>query len=369
MNIRKCKKRAASLGMAFLITTGLFSFQAFADESDENAQIASVSLVVELDIEGDTPDEDVPFTFIMEEKDEDDNLVEDTSYATIYGEGTTVFGEVTFDEPGEYEYDIYERNDGVENYTYDDNVYHMNVDVKYDRKGNLVASCTATSEKTVDVDGKTADVVFVNTFDEKTPDPIPENDTSILTEEPTTEVSTTSEEVTTEEIATSEEVTTEGTTTSEEVTTTEETTTSEEVTTTEEITTSEEVTTEETTTSEEVTTEETTTSEEVTTEETTTSEEVTTEETTTTEEVTTEEPTTSEEVTTEEPTTSEEVTTSEEPTTEVSTTPSDSNNHTKTGDETNLILLVVLLCAAVLGMTGCIWYRNMSGKHDKGQNK
>jgi pilin isopeptide linkage protein len=328
MNIRKCKKRAASLGMAFLITTGLFSFQAFADESDENAQIASVSLVVELDIEGDTPDEDVPFTFIMEEKDEDDNLVEDTSYATIYGEGTTVFGEVTFDEPGEYEYDIYERNDGVENYTYDDNVYHMNVDVKYDRKGNLVASCTATSEKTVDVDGKTADVVFVNTFDEKTPDPIPENDTSILTEEPTTEVSTTSEEVTTEEPTTSEEVTTEEPTTSE-----------------------------------------TTTSEEVTTEEPTTSEEVTTEETTTTEEVTTEEPTTSEEVTTEEPTTSEEVTTSEEPTTEVSTTPSDSNNHTKTGDETNLILLVVLLCAAVLGMTGCIWYRNMSGKHDKGQNK
>lgn len=247
MNLKKYKKRAASLGMAFLLTTGLFSFQAFAeDESDENANIASLSFEIELEIEGDIPDKDVPFTFILEEEEDDDTdkQAEDVLYTTIHGKGITVFDEITFTEPGDYEYVIYERNDGLENYVYDDNTYHMEIEVKYDRRGKLVATCTASSEKARE--GKESELLFVNTYDD------PDSDSEATTEE----TDTTEELTTTEETATTEELTTtEETTTTEELTTTEETTTTEELTTTEETTTTEELTTtEESTTTEELTT-------------------------------------------------------------------------------------------------------------------
>jgi cytoskeletal protein RodZ len=166
----------------------------------------------------------------------------------------------------------------------------MDVEVKYDRYGKLVANCSATSKNSEN--GKEAEVLFINTYEEPEPD------------------------------------STEESTTTEEPTTTQEQTTTTELTPTEEPTTATEVT-------------------------------PTKEPSTTAELVPSEEPDTTTELTSEEPTTTE------EPTTEATTTPTGKSGKPKTGDDTNIPILIALLCTAVLGMTGCIRYRYLARKHDK----
>jgi pilin isopeptide linkage protein len=322
MNLKKYKKqykkRAASLGLAFLFLIGLLPSQTFAEESERNA---SVEFEVELKIDGDLPDKNIPFTFILEEEDDTSKQNDDVTYTVVHGEGIASFSKISYTEPGDYKYIIYQKNGGVENYTYDDNIYYMNVEVRYNRQGNLTATCSASSKRSAG--GKETELKFINTYEEPEP---------VTTEETTT---------------------TEKTTTTEEVTTTEKPTLTEEPTTTEKLATTEElVTTEKSATTEESTTvEESTTAEEL----------ITTEELTTAEETTT----TQELTSTDEPTTTEELTTTEETaTTDEPTTTSESAKKPKTGDNTNVLLLIILLCTAVVGMIGCIICRYMGKKHD-----
>jgi pilin isopeptide linkage protein len=101
---------------------------------------------------------------------------------TIVGEGTESFAEITFTKPGEYIYTVYERNDGVDNYIYDDSVYYIHEEVSYDSNGQLVASCSV-----YDDDGcgaKQPEISFINLYDDDIPIPSEESSSPQITTTP-----------------------------------------------------------------------------------------------------------------------------------------------------------------------------------------
>jgi pilin isopeptide linkage protein len=266
--------------------------------------------------------EDIPFTFVLE-SDEGAPVPEDM-HVTRSGAGFAEFGEIEFSEPGEYLYTIHERDDGVENVIYDDNVYSLDVKVRYDNKGELIATCVAYSENSIGV--KEPEILFINTYQEEDPTPISSEDPT-PSEEPTPS----------EDLTPSEEPTpSDENTPSEEPTSIDENTPSEEPTSIDENTPSEEPTSiDESTPSEE--------------------------------------PTPSKEtdfadanIPSEEPEYVYESNSPEEPTPSAT---SDSSGFPLTGDNTNIILWIVLLCAAAIGMTICVRHMNMSDKSDKDQTR
>jgi pilin isopeptide linkage protein len=160
MNFTKYKKCAASLGMTFLLFTGIFPLQTFAAEkSTQDENIVNVAFEVVLEFDGDIPDENIPFTFILDE--EEGAPLPDVPYVTIDGEGTAEFDEISYTKPGEYEYTIFERDDGIENYIYDSSIYYLDVNVRYDNDGQLIATYDAYTE-----DAKELQILFINEYDD-----------------------------------------------------------------------------------------------------------------------------------------------------------------------------------------------------------
>jgi pilin isopeptide linkage protein len=161
MNFTKYKKCAASLGMTFLIFTGIFPLQTFAAEkSTQDENIVNVAFEVVLEFDGDIPDENIPFTFILDE--EEGAPLPDVPYVTIDGEGTAEFDEISYTKPGEYEYTIFERDDGIENYIYDSSIYYVDVNVRYDNNGQLIATYDAYTE-----DAKELQILFINEYSDE----------------------------------------------------------------------------------------------------------------------------------------------------------------------------------------------------------
>jgi pilin isopeptide linkage protein len=180
MNFTKFRKRAAALAMAFLLTAGVMPFQAFAAEQTEDS--ATIEIPVTLAFldeeppegeppEGPPPIDDIPFTFILQAEEEGEPVPTE-HLVTIEGEGTTVFEDITFTQPGEYEYVVFQRNDGVENIVYDTSSYTVEVDVRYDNDGDLTATYSAyqqTENSKGRDNGKAAEIMFINEYDDDLP--------------------------------------------------------------------------------------------------------------------------------------------------------------------------------------------------------
>jgi pilin isopeptide linkage protein len=168
MNFRKIKKSAAFLIMALLLVAGMLPLQAFAtDKSAQDANICNVDLEVKLQIQGDTPLEDAAFTFVLESEDDDCPMPENT-FTTRTGAGTANFGDIEFTHTGNYHYKVFEQNDGIENYIYDDTVYCVDVVVTYDIHGNMVSNIVAYDESQDEV--KEPEITFVNDY--SNPEPV-----------------------------------------------------------------------------------------------------------------------------------------------------------------------------------------------------
>jgi pilin isopeptide linkage protein len=166
MDFTKIKKSVTSLVMTLLLVTGMLPIQAFAtDQSAQDTNVGSVDFEVELQIQGDTPLEDAAFTFELEA--EDDAPVPSNTYVTRTGAGNVNFGDIEFTHTGEYHYKISEQNDGIENYTYDDTVYRVDVAVTYDSDGNMVANIVAYDDAS-EGDTKEPEIVFVNGYTDTT---------------------------------------------------------------------------------------------------------------------------------------------------------------------------------------------------------
>jgi pilin isopeptide linkage protein len=158
----------------------MLPIQAFAaDKSAQDANIRSVDFEVELQIQGDTPLEDAMFTFVLEA--EDDAPVPESTYATRTGAGYANFGDIEFTHTGVYHYKIYEQNDGIENYVYDDTVYSTDVYVTYDSYGNMVSDIVAYDDTEIQRQAKEPEMLFINEYSDSTPIPGDESTTTPTT--------------------------------------------------------------------------------------------------------------------------------------------------------------------------------------------
>lgn len=89
--------------------------------------ITDVNPMVQKKIIGDMPKTASTFTFVLTAKDASFPMPKGSTGTTkeisITGAGSNVFGEITFTKPGTYVYTIFEKDSGIEGYTYDDTVY------------------------------------------------------------------------------------------------------------------------------------------------------------------------------------------------------------------------------------------------------
>ena len=122
------------------------------------------------------PSKDETFTFQMKALTDGapmpDGAKDGVLTMDIVGSGEKEFGEAWFDKPGQWKYEITEVNTKAENYTYDNTVYTLIVDVKEVADGTQFKL-----EKTETIVGGNGQIVFTNTYEEP---PIPTGDTTIV---------------------------------------------------------------------------------------------------------------------------------------------------------------------------------------------
>jgi pilin isopeptide linkage protein len=163
MNFKKITKSVACLVMTLLIVAVMMPLQAFATEqsAQDEDEVCSVDLELELQIRGDDPLDDTTFTFVLEPECEDDPVPAST-FTTRSGAGTANFGDIEFTHTGKYYYTIYEQNDGEEDYVYDDTVYSIEVVVTYNNEGEYIANVVAFDDN--QSRSKEPEIVFVNEY-------------------------------------------------------------------------------------------------------------------------------------------------------------------------------------------------------------
>lgn len=119
-------------------------------------------------ITGDTPNAASDFTFILKAGDAGCPMPSGSSgvikKTVISGSGKSEFGEISYSEPGTYNYTCYEVNSAVSGYTYDANIYTLKV-VVTENDSAYAASAVFTKS-----DGSAADgFIFSNLYKKKGP--------------------------------------------------------------------------------------------------------------------------------------------------------------------------------------------------------
>jgi pilin isopeptide linkage protein/LPXTG-motif cell wall-anchored protein len=145
--------------LAFVLVVGQIPYQALAADSQSTS--ASVSFKVENTIEGSTPKEDVPFTFVLEAESANAPMPSDNT-VIINGAGSASFGAITYTTSGEYDYTIHEVPGEQKGYTYDNSVYHIRVNTGYNTAGEMnVIYSLYKGERS---NGKSESITFVNEY-------------------------------------------------------------------------------------------------------------------------------------------------------------------------------------------------------------
>jgi pilin isopeptide linkage protein len=299
------------LGIVLLLLICVSPFQSFAQEEAQQTASSdsgvSVAFQVELKLEGDKPESTGSFNFILEPEEENYPLPKNAE-VTIKGEGSAYFGDITFTQSGDYVYYIRQKMDEpLANYKYDDRVYVVRVNVSPENSVSSYRVGTHSLQATFSVNQegeaeKSGNVVFSNTYVDPTPTDTPvDNPATIPTETPVDSTTTTPTETPVDSITTTPtETPVDSTTTAPTETPVDSTTTTPTENTTPEVT----ITPEATTTPEATITP------------------------------------------------------------VVTTTPGSSGRSTpRTGDNTNVVILWVMLLCAAVGMSISVWLRIRTGKH------
>ena len=117
---------------------------------------AELSIPVRKEIDGETPRETADFRFVLKAASADAPLPAAT-ILTITGEGSAAFGPISYTAPGVYRYTLYEENDGLEGYRYDEAARTIEVTVAWSEDRLKVTRWT--------VDGKErGEAVFRNQY-------------------------------------------------------------------------------------------------------------------------------------------------------------------------------------------------------------
>ena len=157
-------------GMVFLMPQSAKAAEASHESSCE------VSIPVQTEVTG-TADQakDRPeFTVLLRGEDVPLPAV---SSLQISGTGSGVFGPITYTQPGDYEYQVYQQTENKEDVVYDTNVYDVTVRIVWDDNNELAAEVWTSREWE---DQKQGQILFSNQWindetpvKEETPTPTP----------------------------------------------------------------------------------------------------------------------------------------------------------------------------------------------------
>ena len=157
-------------GMVFLMPQSAKAAEAGYESSCE------VSIPVQTEVTG-TADQakDRPeFTVLLRGEDVPLPAV---SSLQISGTGSGVFGPITYTQPGDYEYQVYQQTENKEDVVYDTNVYDVTVRIVWDANNELAAEVWTSREGE---DQKQGQILFSNQWindetpvKEETPTPTP----------------------------------------------------------------------------------------------------------------------------------------------------------------------------------------------------
>ncbi len=103
------------------------------------------SIPVSLTLTGDTPPSKASFTFVLAADNSKTPMPSQTTLS-IQGEGTGSFGPISYNEPNDYTYKLYQVSGNLTGYTYDTTVYAVTVRVTSDSAGNLTSTVWMTGK-------------------------------------------------------------------------------------------------------------------------------------------------------------------------------------------------------------------------------
>ncbi len=196
----KSKKKFLTGFLAVLVSgaAGLAALPVQADEAEtgpfireetretESGEISGIAAGVPLtlELEGETPDHEISYTFEMTGK--DGAPMPDGNNPIVMTEaGTENFGELFFTEPGTYEYTISQTTESEEGLTLDETVYTLHAYMYLDDFDVLRGTVYLTEEG---MSTKPAEVCYKNSYEKPEPTPTPtptETPTPTPTETPT----------------------------------------------------------------------------------------------------------------------------------------------------------------------------------------
>ena len=155
-------KRMKSFTAAVMIFAVLFSF-ASLPVSGAAFEYDPVTIKIPFSVAKTDIEDNAPFDVVIEPKDSS-CPVPDKSEVTIYGNGSGSF-EITVDEPGTYDYKIYERKGADSDIDYDDTSYTVSVFVTSNDKNELEYQMILSDGSSV----KPTSVIFENKASGGTP--------------------------------------------------------------------------------------------------------------------------------------------------------------------------------------------------------
>ncbi|MDO5418417.1 MAG: FctA domain-containing protein [Lachnospiraceae bacterium] len=118
-----------------------------------------VSIPVEITVSGTSVPTDVEYKLVLEAI--DNAPMPEMSEISIKDGGKAAFGPITYTVPDNYHYKIYQKSEAKDNFTYDNTVYEVTVQVLNDGKGGFKANVVGSKDGS---SGKPADFKFVNSY-------------------------------------------------------------------------------------------------------------------------------------------------------------------------------------------------------------
>ena len=124
-------------------------------------EACTVSIPVEIQVTGDNVPAGQSYRLVLEGI-TPQAPVPETAELVVEGPGTAEFGEITYQVPGDYRYRIYQNSGTAENFTFDQTVYTLTVQVTLGEEGNLEAQLWAMSSNSGNE--KVSRLVFANQY-------------------------------------------------------------------------------------------------------------------------------------------------------------------------------------------------------------
>lgn len=151
---RRLKKILVSALILAVLAATMISVTAFAGERS-----VSVNIPVNVSVSGSSIPDGTEYKLVIETT-ENAPLPENSTIIVKDG-GDASFGPIVYTQPDDYHYTIYQSSEAKDNFTYDDTVYNVTVQIVNNDEGGLSANVVAGIQGFAE---KTAAIQFANTY-------------------------------------------------------------------------------------------------------------------------------------------------------------------------------------------------------------